>query len=229
VSSGWLVAVEGPSAAGKSRAVATAARSLGLPSIPEAFDRLKPRPSLGWTGDAQGLRLERRLFAEDVRRFQEGRRQADAGATVLADTGFLGPLTYTFGLVRVGLAAPSVLTRLLRLARTFRPGEVWGLPDAILYIQTPDSERRRRAALDPIGHPSDLQARHQSVAREEQRFYRRHVAPEFGPRFRSVVGYGGVEGVAARIEGALPRTRAPHRRPSLDRILDAMERETGVS
>jgi hypothetical protein len=221
--SGWLVAVEGPSAAGKSRAVAAAGRSLGLRTIAEAYDRIRPRPSLTWETDAEWLRLERRLLREESRRYQEGRELADDGATVLTDTGFLGPLTYTLGLVRLGLASRSVLTELVRRGRELHEERAWGLPDAILYLRTTTAERRRRAALDPVGHPAALQARHQTIAADELRVYRTLVAPEFGGRLRFVLGIGGTEGVAARLEGALARTRVPHRRPSLERILRSLD------
>jgi len=226
--SGWLVAVEGPSAAGKSRAVATAGRSLGLPTLAEAYDRLRPRPSLDGRTDAQWLRLERRLLNEDARRYEEGRRLAEAGATVLADTGFLGPLTYSVGLVRLGLASGSLVTDLVRFGRELRDEGRWGLPDSVVYLRTTAAERRRRAALDPVSHPLALQARHQAVAAEELRLYRTVVVPEFGARFRFVLGIGGSEGIAARIVSALPQSRGDVRRPSLERILRAIEREGTV-
>ncbi len=226
--SGWLVAVEGPSAAGKSRTVRAAARRLGVTALPEAYDRLRPRPPLSWATNAQLLRLEQGLLREDARRFREGRRLADAGATVLADTGFLGPLTYTAGLVRQGLAPPSVLHRLVRTARTWGAAGRWGLPDAIRFLRTPGAERRRRAASDPRGHPSLLQARHQSIARDEQRFYRTVVARELGPQFRYLSGTGSPDGVVDRLVRALPRSHGPTRKMSWKRILDAIDAEQGV-
>jgi hypothetical protein len=226
---GWLVAVEGPSAAGKSRAVATAARALGVPALPEAYDRLRPRPSLTASTDAGWLRLERRLLLEDARRYQEARRATDRGATVLADTGFLGPLTYTVGLVHLGLASRSVLSELVRLAGGLRDDGRWGLPDAVLFLRTPESERRRRAVLDPVHHPAEFQERHQSVAADEARLYRTVVAPEFGSRFRYVLGIGGTEGVATRLDGALRRSRVAGPRPSLERILRGIDRAGSVS
>ena len=226
---GWLVAVEGPSGAGKSRAVRGTARRLGAYAIPEAFDRLRPRPRLTWTTEAGLLRLERRLLREDARRYREGRRLAESGATVLADTGFLGPLTYTEGLVRRGLASRLVLRELVRTARSWSDEERWGLPDAVLYLRTPLHERRRRAAHDPRGHPSPLQARHQLIAEEERRFYRTVVAPQLGGRFRFVSGAGSPEEVDRRLGQALARSRTPARRPSLERILTAIGRPPGVS
>lgn len=226
---GWLVAVEGPSGAGKSRTVREAARRLVGVALPEAYDRIRPRPSLTWTTDTQLLRLEERLLREDACRYQEGRRLADTGAIVLADTGFLGPLTYTAGLVRHGLASPPTLGKLVRTGRAWHDEGRWSLPDAVLYVRTPASERRRRAGGDPRGHPPRLQARHQLIAEDEQRFYRTVVAPQFGARFRFVSGSGPPEVVVRHLVHALARSRAPARRPSLGRVLRAIERPPCVS
>jgi thymidylate kinase len=225
---GWLVAVEGPSASGKSRAVREAARSLGVPALPEAYDRVRPRLSLSWTSDAQLLRLERRLLHEEAARFREGRRLARDGTTVIADTGFLGPITYSAGLVRRGLAPSTVLAELVTTARTWAREGRWGLPDAVLYLRTPERVRQRRAARDPWGHPASLQGRHQAVAAEELRLYRTVVAPAMGPRFRFVSGNGLPGEVVGRLARTVERTRTPARRPSLDRILRAIGSEATV-
>jgi len=226
--SGWLVAVEGPSASGKSRTVREMSRRLGATEIHEAYDRVRPRLSLSWTTVPQLLRLEQRLLREDARRYREGRRLAATGATVLTDTGFLGPLTYTAGLVRLGLAPRLVLNQLLGTAREWCEEGRWGLPDAILYLRTPLAERRRRAEGDPRRHPAPLRARHQAVAAYEQRFYRTVVRPELGERFRSVSGTGTPNEVVARLVDAMTRFRARTRRPSSGRILDAIEHDRGV-
>jgi hypothetical protein len=226
--SGWLVAVEGPSGAGKSRTVREAVHLFGVLALPEAYDRIRPRPSLTWKTSADLLRLERRLLREDATRFRVGRHLANDGATVLADTGFLGPLTYTAGLVRLGLAPPSVLADLARTARTWSVEGRWGLPDAVLYLRTPRTVRQRRAARDPRGHPSSLQTRHQAVAAEELRLYRTVLAPAMGPGLRFVSGEGSPEEVARRLVLALERTRIRARRPSLERLLQGIERRGTV-
>jgi hypothetical protein len=226
--SGRVVALEGPSAAGKSRTVAALASSLGLTTIPEAYERLRPRPSLTWRTDAELLRLERRLLREETRRFREGRRLVDSGATVLADTGFLGPITYTAGLVDLGLATPSALTGLLAFADELRTDGIWGLPDAVVYLRTPVAERHRRAEGDPGGHPRSLQVRHRRVAAAELRLYRTVVAPEFGHRFSFVSGSGPPERIAARVARLLARPRATGRPPSMERVLHAIGRGEGV-
>jgi len=225
---GRLVALEGPSAAGKSRTVATLARSLGLATIPEAYERLRPRPTLTWRTDAALFRLERRLLRQETRRFVEGRRLADRGATVLADTGFLGPITYTAGLVELGLASPAVLASLLRLGRELHAEGRWALPDAVVYLRTPLGERQRRAEGDPVGHPRSLRARHRQVAAAELRLYRTAIVPEFGPRFFFVTGSGPPDRVAERVARLLARPRATGRPPSMKRLLHAIGRAEGV-
>jgi hypothetical protein len=228
--SGRLVAVEGPSAAGKTRVIREAAGRFDTLSLPEAYDRLRPRPSLRWRSPGELLRLEQRLLREEARRYLEARRLVRMGATVLADTGFLGPLTYTRGLVRHGEAPPHVLTELTRTARELAAGGRWGLPEAYLYLRTPAGERRRRARQDLRGHPAGLQALHQEVAREELAFYRAVVVPRFGPRFRFVSGVGvpaTVVDAVGRALRRLPTTRV--RPPSLGPVLDAVEDLGGVS
>ncbi|MCI4365830.1 MAG: hypothetical protein L3K10_07235 [Thermoplasmata archaeon] len=225
---GWVVAVEGASASGKSRTVALARRTFGATALREAVDRLSPPPSFTWTSHVQLLRLERRLLAEDARRYREALRARANGDTVLADTGFLGPLTYTLGLVRSGTVPESVLSGLLTTARAWARAGRWGLPDAILYLRTPLAERQRRAEGDPRGHPTLLQRRHQSIAAEELRFYRRVVAPAFGPRFRFVSGLGAPEEVVARVARAVEATRAPSPRPTVAPLLRALDHPKGV-
>lgn len=225
---GQLIALEGPSASGKSRTVATLERAVGVRAIPEAYARLRPRPSLTWHGTGALLRLERRLLREEARRYQEGRRSAELGGVVLADTGFLGPITYTAGLVRAGLADRSVLSELLRSGSELARDGRWGLPDSLVYLRTTRRERRRRASADPVGHPESLRARHERVATEELRLYRRVIGPEFGVRFRFVSGDGPPTEVAERIARRLAPPIPTGRPPSLVHILRAIGRSAGV-
>jgi len=225
-----IIAVEGPSAAGKTRAVSTVARHLGGAPLAEAYDRVTPRPSLDWARPAELLRLEQRLFAEDARRFREARDLAEAEGFVIADTGFLGTLTYTWGLVRVGAAPGSLLRALVRTARTEGKVARWGLPDAVLYLRTPASERDRRSQNDAVGHPVEHRARHQRVAVEERRFYQNVLAPAYGPRFRFVSGRGRPAEVVGRLVRAAERVAAaPGGAPPLGPILRSLERPEGVA
>ncbi len=212
---GAVVAVEGPSGAGKSRAVAGAARRLDAVVLAEAYDRLRPPPPLVWRGPAELLRLERRLLREEARRYREARALAAGGRLVLADTGFLGPLTYVLGLATLRRAPPAVLDALRRDAAALAADGRWGTPDAVVYLQTPERERTRRAAGDPRGHPAALRARHRAVGRVERRFYRTRLAPRYGRRWRVVSGRGPPAAVATRVARAARRVAAAaaRRRP----------------
>lgn len=203
------------------------APSLGAAPLTEAYDRLRPRPALTWRGPAALLRLERRLLGEEARRYREARELAEAGVLVLADTGFLGPLTYTRALVARGAAPHRLLARLVDDARELAEQGRWGLPDAFVYLVTPSAERHRRAARDPLGHPPSLQPRHQAAGAAEARFYRATVAPAFGARFRFVSGDGAPSRVAARVRRAVAalRDRRIARRPVAP-ILTALGEET---
>jgi thymidylate kinase len=222
---GRLVVVEGPSASGKTRAVAEAAPLLRGTRLPEAYDRLRPRPRLTWSSPAELRRLERRLLAEEARRYEEARRATRVGATVLADTGFLGPLTYTRVLVRWGLAPPALLSELVERARALAELGRWGLPDLLVYLRTAPGERSRRARADARGHPARLRDRHERVGQEEAAFYRTVVAPELGPRFRYISGNGPPDEVATRLARAARERKAPGPRPSLDHLLREVEKE----
>lgn len=227
---GRVVAIEGPSAAGKTWAVRDVAPGLGAAPLAEAYDRLRPRPPLAWRTPGELLRTERRLLTEEARRYQEARELAEVGGLVLADTGFLGPLTYAGAVVAHGLVPRSVVVRLVEEARGLAATGRWGLPDAFVYLRTPPAERRRRAARDPRGHPGSLQRRHQLVGEAELRFYRSAVAPRFGPRFRFVSGDGAPALVAGRVRRAVGRIlSARSSPPPIDPILNALETAGTVS
>ncbi len=229
---GAIVSVDGPSAAGKSRAVRRAAAVLGAVPLPEAYDRLRPRPPLSWARPAELLGIERTLLREEGRRYREARALAADGALVLADTGFWGPLTYLRGLVALGQAPPELTRTLLGEARALAARGRWGLPDAVVLLRTPAAERDRRAAGDPEGHPVALRARHRAVGEVESGFYRRTVAPAFGPRYRSVRGTGSPSAIAARVARAAAQLRAEVGRsppPPLGPLLRALGVRAGRS
>jgi hypothetical protein len=208
-----VVAVEGASAAGKTTATETAARKRGWTVVPEAYRRLVPTPSLDYRSPAGLLRLERSLLEEDARRFAEARARARAGATVLADTGFLGPLTYTWALLRTGAAPPSVLASLVEFAHALHDRGAWGLADAYVYLDTPPALRSARARSDRAGHPATVAARHAAVGALERQFSRERFAPLLGSRFRWVTGRGPVALVAGRVQDAVERFEGPSLRP----------------
>ena len=126
---GALVAVEGGSAAGKTTLVRVACHQFGWRPLAEAVDRLDPAPSLEFASSAELLRLEATLLAEEVHRYAEARRWCERGATVLADTGFFGPLTYTLGLVELRLAPRSIADDLARSVRALVSAGRLGIPD----------------------------------------------------------------------------------------------------
>ncbi len=209
---GRIVALEGPSASGKSSVAARWAERTGGTVVEEAFERLRPRPSLALGSPRNLLELELALLREEPRRLAVARLGSGRGRTVLLDTGVLGPLTYTAGLVADGRAPPSLLDRLLAEARRLRDRGRWALPTGIVYLLTPSSVRRARAGRDPRGHPSVLRRRHEQVGAWEIRFYRRALAPILGDRLRFVSGRGAPDHVAEHVVAAidlLPRSLAP--------------------
>ena len=168
---GLLLALEGASGSGKTTLVRAATRALGWQPLPEAYDRLDPAPSLAFASSRELRLLEGTLLSEETRRFRAAVRACSAGRTVLADTGFFGPLTYTWGLVRLGRAPAAVGRSLSRSARSLAREGALGLPDLTVYLRTTTAERRRRARADARHHPAPLLSRHEAVGRFERRYF----------------------------------------------------------
>jgi len=191
---GRLIAVEGRSAAGKTTLVRAAASDLGWHPLPEALDRLDPPPSLEFASPRELLSLERTLLAEETHRYREARAICAQGRTVLADTGFLGPLTYTQGLVEIGRAPESVGRAVERSVRSLvRRGRL-GLPDLTVYLETTARERRRHARSDPGRHPEAIAPRHEAVGAVEQRFFEELFPNALPDRFRTMFARSGPPG-----------------------------------
>ena len=212
---GVVVALEGLSGSGKSAVAARAAARGGGVPLAEAWTRLEPRPDLHVRSPRSIERLERTLLSEECRRWNAARARADAGELVIADTGFLGPLTYTAGLVVLREAPLDVLRRLVSETRRRAARGEWGLPDLVVLLATSPAVRRRRVASDPVGHPPSLAARHESVGRVEEELYRRAIAPALRHRWAEVDGNRGVDPVvrsvlryAGRIAPRPPRDRS---------------------
>ncbi len=199
--SGLVVAVEGASAAGKTSAIGRAAASTGWTVVAEAYRRLRPPPSLEFDSPTELAELERVLLEEEARRFTEARSRSQAGEVVLADTGFLGPLTYTWALAADGDVPATVLLPLIALARTL--GGRWGLADAYVFVDTPAPIRSNRARADPAGPRAELAVRHARVGDIEREFYRERFAPLLGSRFRWIDGDGPPRLVAERLVAAV--------------------------
>jgi thymidylate kinase len=199
---GRLVALEGAPGSGKTTVGARVAARLGGVFLPEAWRRLRPRPSLAFRSPAALLRLETRLVAAEGRRYRSARALARRGHLVLADTGFFGPLAYTEGLVAEGLAPAAVLPPLRRTVAVAVARGGWVAPDITVYLATDAATRRRRVVGDPAGHPPALAHRHEAVGEWERRLYIDRLAPLLGPRFRSVSGRGSPGAVARRVAAA---------------------------
>jgi hypothetical protein len=221
---GSVVAVEGASGAGKTTVTEAIAELTGWTPLPEAYRRLSPAPRLDFSSPAELSALEERLLREDARRYSEARARARAGETVIADTGFLGPLTYTWALVALGLTATSTIPPLLELARAMGARGEWGLADAYVYLDTGFAVRGPRALADPVGHPPDLVSRHQDVGELELGFYRDRFAPLLGDQFVRVSGDGPGRAVARQVVKSVrerPTRTAPA--PSVDAVLALFE------
>ncbi|MHB8351561.1 MAG: AAA family ATPase [Thermoplasmata archaeon] len=206
---GRLVAVEGPSGAGKSRLVRAWGRRIGAPVLAEAFDRLRPRPNLLFDGADALLRLEERLLAEEERRYAEARRRAAAGRTVLLDTGFLGPLTYTAGLSRTDPGAGAVVLELLAHAGRALARGSWGMADLTVFLDVPERQARERARCSPADHPARLRGRHARVGRWERRFWIEVYGRAAPDRLLVLDGRRGLATLVSELERRVPRAAGP--------------------
>ncbi len=214
MSAGAIVAVEGPSAAGKS-AVALAAGALsGGATVPEAYVRLGRSVPLEFRSSPELVRVERRLLREDVRRWRQARVLARQGRTVYLDTGVLGTLTYTWGLVEIGRAESAAMNALWEsVDRAVRSGRL-GLPDRIAFIDTPPSVRRRRARQSPEGHPARLDELHARVGTLERALWSDRWGPLLGNRLVRIDGRESVARIARRLVRIGSRPRAGSARAS---------------
>jgi hypothetical protein len=166
-----VLAVEGPSGAGKSRLVAALHRWTGWPILDEAWVRLGRAPDLAPASPLGLRRLEERFVAEEERRYAEARALADTGTPVLCDTGFLGPVTYTAGLATLGFTGTDVAQAVLaRFERALASGRL-GVPDRVLYLDTPPAIALARAERAGPTHPRRFLARHALVGWREREWW----------------------------------------------------------
>jgi hypothetical protein len=174
-----IVAIEGVSGSGKSTVSTAVARDLGFRRIPEAFERIRPEPSLRFSTTEGLRRIERRLVEEETHRFALARGIRSSGSSVVLDTGFVGPLTYVWGLRSLS-GYPDVVAPVRReLEEAARAGR-WGLPDVSVFLDVPVAERRRRIARARSTHPADLEERHRAVGAFERTLWTRrfpHLLP----------------------------------------------------
>jgi hypothetical protein len=183
---GRIIAVEGPSGAGKSTLVREASRRFGWTALAEAYDRIDPPPDLAYRSVEELDRIERQLLRQELGRYREARQRAVQGEIVVADTGFLGPLTYTAGLVALGLAPARLLNDLQRLVPASERSAGWGVPDHVVYLDVGASARRARAKRDPVRHPIFLMGRHSAVGVFERRYYHQLSLTELSGRVHFV-------------------------------------------
>jgi thymidylate kinase len=200
-----LIALEGPSGAGKTTVARVAARRYDWDVLPEAYERLAPTVDLAYAGASELLRLERQLLAEEHRRYRRAGAARRNGRTVILDTGFFGPLTYTAGLVALRLAPRRTLDALLAAAGSAGRHRSLGLPDAVVYLELPEPQLRHRIARDPAGHPPDLAPRHLAVGRFEHALYRGPLAEVLEGRIAFVPASGAPDRVARRVAAAVRR------------------------
>ncbi len=187
------------------------AERTGWPLLAEAWRRLRPLPPLGYRTARELLALERSLLREERRRWSEALDRAKAAPVVLLDTGFLGPLTYTWGLSRFDPRAARVLPTLLGEARrSFRRG-AWGMPDLTLYLDTPLPVARRRAARAPMSHPVAWRARHAAVGYVERAFWLGTFSGLAPGALRVLDGRDPLARLAGRVRSEAARAR---RRPT---------------
>lgn len=201
---GRIVALEGVSGVGKTTLMAGLSARVSAVALPEAFDRLGRSVPLEFTDERSLSRIERLLLEEEARRYALARRETARGFHVVADTGFLGPLTYTLGLGTDVPFAPRVATRLLARARQLGAGARWGIPDVtlVLDVSRRTAERRARGAPD---HDEPLRARHLEVGQRELNLWRTKLAPTVRGRVRWVSARGSKGTVVSRVAGEWKR------------------------
>lgn len=207
-----VIALEGISGAGKSSVAARAAAAFGWVPLAEAYDRLDPRPGLDPRSPRALAALETVLLREEARRWSAARSLVEDGATVVADTGFLGPLSYTAALAELGAAPPALVRRLSARARGLVARGAWGLPDAVVYLETSGAVRARRVRRDPLRHPPALAARHEAAGRIERRYLLERLPAALPGRVRRVNAdrpLGAVVAAVGRSVGPLGPLRAP--------------------
>jgi thymidylate kinase len=221
---GRTIALEGPSGVGKSTLARALAHALGADLLKEAYDLITPQPSLSFTDPAELERLERRLLFVEIERYRRAEIARHAGRTVVLDTGYLGPLTYTSGLARRDPVYAPVLDRLALEVEARVATRSLGLPSVVLYLDLDGRSLARRLSASPDTHPAPWRERHRAVARWERRLWTREFARVAPGRLCVVAADGSPEEVVRRLLDALsglgPTT--PFAGPSAARAVRAL-------
>jgi thymidylate kinase len=141
-----VIALEGPSGAGKTSVAARLAPLLGGTAVAEAYDRLGRSVPLAFHGRDELSDLERTLLREEGRRWTEAVELRTRGSTAVLDTATFGPLTYAWGLREGVDGGLDVVLELVRTVRRMAIGGRWGIPDLTVYLRTePQLLEKRRA------------------------------------------------------------------------------------
>lgn len=201
-----IVAIEGLSGAGKTTVSRRVAEALGGRWLREAYDRLGRTVPLGYSTRAELLRIEETFLLDESRRYTEAVQAKRLGFTTIADTGFLGPLTYAAGLVRELQDPFDVRAPIVRELEGLHRRARWGLPDLHVYLDAPPRVRRQRATLDRAGHPEEFIARHETVGQYERRFWLTTGRRYLPGRVIVVQSAGPVDTVVRRVVDRIQRS-----------------------
>lgn len=206
-----MIALEGASGVGKTATSRTLARTLSASRIPEAYDRLRPAPTLEFRDLEELVDLETTLLYEESRRYLEAGRSLGHGADVVLDTGFLGPVTFSAGLAHLDPRWTPAARRIARTAeRLVRAGRL-GLPDVTIYLDLGAEAVAARVAADPAGHPPERADLYARVATWERRLWVEHFPVGAPGRLIAVRADRPVPSIVRKLTGRL--AEVPARRP----------------
>jgi hypothetical protein len=225
---GRLVALEGPSAVGKTstgRAVAAGSNWLFLP---EASALLRSAPTLEFHAPADLAAVERRLLEGERRRARATGRLLQDGVDVLLDTSPIGPATYSLGVARLWPEYRTVASRILTtVVSDLRAGRLL-VPDEVLYLEAPPATLRRRASQARETHPAHLLERHWTVGAVERGFWSTLAQASLGS-VRIVRTTGTPEDASSRVLSAIREPQPPLPLAVVVRELDAARRALASS
>ncbi|MCI4327915.1 MAG: AAA family ATPase [Thermoplasmata archaeon] len=214
---GRLVALEGPSAVGKTTLGRAVAAGSAWVLLPEAAALARPAIDLEFRSPSEFAQIERHLLAAERRRSRAATRLRAQGVDVLLDTSPLGPATYSLGVARGDSSyAPVAFEVIDTVVRDLREGRLV-LPQEVVYLEATPATLRRRARAARDTHPERLVERHWTVAAIERAFWSTLAALDpKSVRFVSTVGP--LTASAGRMTAAL-------REPPTGLRLDAVVRE----
>ncbi|MGC2034124.1 MAG: AAA family ATPase [Thermoplasmata archaeon] len=222
-----MLAIEGVSHVGKSTLARGLAKEWGSPAITEAYDRLGADRTLAFRSDLELRQIELELAQEDLQRMRDATTTSNEGPGVILDTDFLGPLSYTRGLVQLGMARPETFDWLLRRYEQELARQRWRPADYYLYLDAPPALLRRRAVVAGRAGLDPVIERHLLVGAEERQFFLGPLQRILGPRLIRLSTVGRIELVRQRALKRLSFPWVPLRDPqSAGRhILDVLSRE----